>query len=65
MYTEPGLFKWFTAAHEKMSAIKLDMGKSCIRYKKTEDIPFDLIGQLAAKITPDQWIALYEKQLKR
>jgi hypothetical protein len=63
VYADPTLLKWFTAAHAKASAKKLDMGKSCVRYKKPEDIPFDLIGQLAAKITPDEWIALYEKYL--
>ena len=41
------------------------MGKSCMRYKKPDDIPFELIGKLAAKITPDEWIAYYEKALKR
>ena len=41
------------------------MGKSCIRYKKPEDIPFGLIGELASKITPDDWIATYEKVMKR
>ena len=53
MYADPGLMKWFTTAHAKISSKKLDMGKSCIRYKKPEDIPFDLIGQLAAKISPE------------
>jgi hypothetical protein len=65
VYADAGLLKWFTTAHAKLSAKKLDMGKSCIRYKKAEDIPFELIGQLAAKISPDQWIALYEKKFKR
>ena len=65
VYADPALLKWFKAAHAKASAKRLDMGKSCIRYKKPEDIPFDLIGELAAKITPDEWIAIYEKNLKR
>ena len=65
VYSDPELLKWFTDAHAKASPKKLDMGKSCIRYKKTEDIPFSLIGQLAAKRTPDQWIAAYEKRYKQ
>jgi hypothetical protein len=65
IYSNPALLKWFTAAHARASAKKLDMGKSCIRYKKPEDIPYDLIGELASKITPDEWIAMYEKILKR
>jgi Domain of unknown function (DU1801) len=65
IYGDPELLKWFTDAHAKASPKKLDMGKGCIRYKKPEDIPISLIGQLAAKITPDQWIALYEKNYKK
>jgi len=65
VYSNPSLLKWFTAAHAKVSAKRLDMGKSCMRYKKPEDIPYDLIGELASKITPDEWIAMYEKGLKR
>jgi hypothetical protein len=41
------------------------MGKSCVRFKKPEDIPLDLIGELVSKMTPQDWIALYEKNLKR
>ena len=65
VYADPKLLKWFQAAHAKASPKKLEMGKSCIRYKKPEDIPFDLIGELASKITPAEWIATYEKNIKR
>jgi Domain of unknown function (DU1801) len=65
VYADPKLLKWFTDAHAKASAKKLDMGKSCMRYKKAEDIPYKLIGELASKITPDEWIATYEKKIKR
>jgi len=65
VYANPALLKWFTAAHAKASPKKLDMGKSCMRYKKQEDIPFELIGELASKITPDEWIAIYEKNFKK
>lgn len=65
VYANPALLKWFTTAHAKASPKKLDMGKSCIRYKKPDDIPFELIGELASKMTPDEWIAMYEKVLKR
>ena len=65
IYADPTLLKWFTAAHAKASPKKLDMGKSCIRYKKPDDIPFELIGELASKMTPDEWIAMYEKVLKK
>lgn len=65
IYADPKLLKWFQDAHAKASPKKLDMGKSCVRYKKAEDIPYKLIGELAAKITVDQWIAQYEKALKK
>jgi hypothetical protein len=65
VYADTKLLKWFTEAHAKASPKKLDMGKSCIRYKKPGDIPFELIGELASKMTPDDWIAMYEKVLKR
>ena len=65
VYANPELLKWFTTAHAKASPKKLDMGKSCIRYKKPEDIPLELIGELASKITPDEWISMYETNLKR
>jgi len=65
IYGDPKLLKWFTDEHAKASSKKLDMGKSCVRYKKQEDIPLKLIGELAAKLSPDQWIAQYEKMLKK
>jgi Domain of unknown function (DU1801) len=65
IYADPKLLKWFTEAHAKASPKKLDMGKSCIRYKKMEDIPFQLFAELAAQISPDEWIARYEKMLKK
>jgi len=65
VYADPALLKWFTDAHAKASSKKLDMGKSCMRYKKPDDIPFDLIGQLASKMSTDEWIARYEKNFKR
>jgi Domain of unknown function (DU1801) len=64
IYADPKLFKWFQEAHAKASPKKLDMGKSCIRYKKPEDIPFKLIGELAAKMSMEEWIRLYESALK-
>ena len=65
IYAIPSLHKWFVTEHAKASPKKLDMGKSCLRYKKPEDIPYDLIGELASKITPDEWIEVYEKNMKR
>ena len=64
IYADPELLKWFTDAHTKLSPKKLDMGKSCIRYKNPEDIPYKLLGELVSKITVDDWIEKYESVLK-
>jgi len=55
------LLAWFTDAYSKVSKTKLDIGKSCIRFKKPEQIPYALLGELASRMTPAQWIAAYEK----
>ena len=65
IYADPKLLKWFQDTWPKHSKKKLDMGKSCIRFKKPEDVPIDLIGELAGKMTVDEWIACYESGLKR
>lgn len=65
VYADPELYKWFTTEYPKHCKRKLDMGKSCIRLKYMDDIPYELIGELASKMTPLQWIAMYEKALKR
>lgn len=65
IYADPKLMKWFTDAYAKEVLGKLDMGKSCIRFKKPENIPVRLIGELASKMTAEEWINLYEKNYKR
>ena len=60
LYSSPEMLDWFNAEWPKHSAKKLDMGKSCIRFKKAADIPVGLIGELASKMSPAQWIAAYE-----
>lgn len=65
IYANPDLLNWFLAQYPKHCSAKLDMGKSCIRFKKLDQIPYQLIAELVAKISPQQWIAVYEDQLKR
>ena len=65
MYADPKLFDWFVAEFPKHSKSKPDMGKSCIRFKKMNDIPFALIGELASKTTVQDWINRYETLLKK
>lgn len=65
IYADSGLLKWFTDAYVKKTGKKPDMGKSCIRFKKAEDIPLDLMGELASRMTPEKWIAVYEKTFNK
>lgn len=64
IYVNPILLKWFTAEYPKHSNHKLDMGKSCIRFNKLDQIPFDLIGELVTKISVQNWIECYQTQIK-
>lgn len=65
IYSDKHLLLWFTKEYAKRSTAKLDMGKSCIRFKKLDTIPYTLIGELAGKMTPGEWIEVYEKVMKR
>jgi uncharacterized protein YdhG (YjbR/CyaY superfamily) len=60
IYANEDLYSWFVNEYPKYSTTKLDMGKSCIRFKKMDAIPYALIGELMSKITPQQWIEMYE-----
>ena len=64
VYAKEDLMEWFVSEYPKHAKRKLDMGKSCIRFKKMDDIPYDLIGELASKITVDEWIDTYESNVK-
>jgi hypothetical protein len=65
IYSKPALLEWFVAEYPKHCAQKLDMGKSCIRFKKVNDIPFELIGELMTKMSVQEWIEIYENTLKK
>ena len=64
IYADKKLSDWFTAEYPKHTKVRLDMGKSCLRFKKPDDIPFELIGELTSKVTPEDWIAIYEANIK-
>lgn len=64
IYANPELYDWFVAEYPKHCKRKLDMGKSCIRFKSMTDIPYELISELSTKMSVDDWIALYEKNTK-
>ena len=65
LYSDNELLEWFTAEYPKHSKTKLDMGKGCIRFKKPEAIPYELIAQLVEKMTPEAWIAIYDRNIKQ
>jgi len=65
IYANPELLKWFTDEFLKHTDLKLDMGKSCIRFKKPDKIPYDLIAKLVRKTSIEDWINSYETQFKK
>lgn len=65
IYSDKKLMDWFVKEYPKHSDLKLDIGKSCIRFKNIDKIPYELIGMLVSKVTPENWITLYEKNVKR
>jgi len=64
LYADKDLHDWFTGEYPKHSKYKLDMGKSCIRFKKVDHIPYELVSELIKKMTVSDWIELYEKNVK-
>ena len=64
IYAKKELYDWFVAEYPKHSKRKLDMGKSCIRFKYIDDIPYDLIAELCTKLTVNEWINIYESAVK-
>jgi uncharacterized protein YdhG (YjbR/CyaY superfamily) len=65
IYANPELLAWFTAEFPKHVKGKPDMGKSCLRFKKPEQIPYDLIGELVKKVSAEEWIDCYERVYKK
>lgn len=65
IYANPEILQWFTEEFPKHSKLKLDMGKGCIRFKNYNQIPYLLIGELVKKLSVNDWITLYESNVKR
>ncbi len=65
IYASPELLNWFTSEYPKHVKTKLDMGKSCIRFKNIKTIPYDLIGELCTKMTCDEWINIYTDNVRK
>ena len=64
VYADSNLLDWFISEYPKYCKSKLDMGKSCIRFKKIDDIPYELVAELSTKMTTQDWISIYEKNIK-
>lgn len=65
IYAQKELLEWFVGEFPKHTKRKLDMGKSCVRFKKMDDIPYELIGELCKKVTVEKWIKTYESALNK
>lgn len=65
MYAKKEIHDWFVSEYPKHCKYKLDMGKSCVRFKKVDDIPYDLIAALVTKMAPEDWIDIYETNIKK
>lgn len=65
IYANKDLMDWFMREYPRHVSGKPDMGKSCLRFKKPDKIPFDLIGKLAQRMSAEVWIEIYESQIKR
>jgi len=65
LYADKTLMEWFVSEYPKHCKYKLDMGKSCVRFKKIDDIPYELIAELCKKISVDDWISTYEANIKK
>jgi len=65
IYAVPELHEWFKENYPLHAKGKVDMAKSCIRFKKMNDIPYELLAQLMQKLTVADWIKVYETNLKK
>jgi uncharacterized protein YdhG (YjbR/CyaY superfamily) len=65
LYADDALLMWFKDEYAQFTSRKLDMGKSCVRFKKMDQIPFDLIAELMKKMSVQNWIDMYEKRYKK
>ena len=65
LYADPEIKEWFVEAYKGQVTTKLDMGKSCVRFKNPKHIPYKLLGELCKKISVSDWIMLYENQIRK
>lgn len=64
IYGDKAAEKWFKEEYKK-SGKRIDIGKSCVRFKKLENLPLEVIGQAVARTPVKKYIELYEKSRKK
>ncbi len=64
IYAMPQLHEWFLAEWTSRNLGRMDMGKSCLRLKNPDKIPYDLLGELCSKVGAAEWIAIYEGSVR-
>lgn len=65
LYANTKLLTWFEKKYIKQLNRKPDVGKCCVRFKKMNEIPFELVGELCTKMSAQDWIRLYEQSRKK
>lgn len=65
IYASPKMLKWFQDEYPKHVKGKVDMGKSCLRFKKPEEIPYGFLGELMKKMTVKDWVGCYESAFRK
>ena len=65
LYADPETLDWFVAEYKNHSQRKLDIGKSCIRCKYLNDIPLNLIAELAQNMSVEKYLQVYERNYKK
>jgi Domain of unknown function (DU1801) len=64
LYADAALSQWFVSEYPKHCPTKLDMGKSCVRFKNLRSIPYGLVAELVRKMSVPDYITRYETTYK-
>ncbi len=64
VYSHASISRWFEDEW-KATGKKLNMGKSCVRFKRLDDLPLELVGRVVAKVPVDDFIRIYEEARRK
>lgn len=59
VYSAPAIEAWFHEAY-RATGKRLDMGKSCVRFRTLDDLPLELVGEAIGRTSVDEFISMYE-----